>query len=174
MYGGGPYEVAHEAAPSRLPPAGTSGAARGAEVLQDLTESNLVNEASELLGVTHLSDAQGPVPFPVTGMLYGPCRRPLVCLPTALKGGTYKNIIYMVHSGAPVTELSSRAFEVLGSEVTPAAAYAMVNGQRLPVLLCTPTGDHPGIPVLGADSMSKMGLELRIDYVEDTVTLLKH
>ena len=177
MWVGGPYDIArYERAP--VPPSpGLASAvpatAGGRIMLQDLTEATLLHEASDLLGVRHLSDAAGPVQYPVTGVLYGPCRRPLVCLPTALGAHTYKNIIYLVSTGAPLTELSPHAFEVLGgaAEAAPSAAHASINGQRHQVLLCAPNGNHTGVPVLGADGMAALGLKLHINYKAATVTL---
>jgi hypothetical protein len=139
---------------------------------QDLTHANLVFEASDLLGIKHLSDASGTVQFPVSGILYGPCNRPLLCLPTAIGSRPLKNIIYLVDTGSPITELSPQAFMALGAtQHVPSAAYAHINGVRHQVTLCEPRGNHPDIPVLGADAMVALGLELRINYRTKEVAL---
>lgn len=144
----------------------------GPHLLQDLTHANLISEASDLLGIKHLSDAQGTVQFPVPGILYGPCSRPLVCLPTAIGSRPPKNIIYLVGTGAPITDLSPHAFVALGAtEAVPSAAFATINGVRHQVKLCEPRGNHPDIPVLGADAMTALGLELRINYGTREVAL---
>ena len=124
----------------------------------------------------HLSDAAGPVPWPLRGWLYGPCKRPLVALPTAIGKHSFKNVIFLVDTGAPITELSPHAFEALlggVAESIPTSTAAKLNGQRHQVYLCAPAGNHPDIPVLGADAMAALGLELRVNYVTGAVTLLK-
>lgn len=145
-------------------------------LLQDLSEGNLLCEASEYLNVRHLSDADRLRPWPLTGSLYGPCKRPLVCLPTAIGGRGFKSIIFLVDTGAPITELSPRAIEALlggAAQAIPASTTANLNGHLHQIYLCAPAGNHPDIPVLGGDAMAALGLELRINYVTSKVTLLK-
>jgi len=149
--------------------------AAGPYELYDLTESNLLHEASELLGVKHLSAAAGPVSWPVSGLLYGPLHRPLVCLPTTLgNSGITKNVIYFVVTASPLTQLSKQVFQALGAaDPPPSAASVSINGQQLQVRLCSPAAALPDIPVLGADSMAAMGLKLNINYRNHSVLLLK-
>jgi hypothetical protein len=170
MYGGGPYDVAHESAPA--PPSPKAAQAAG-HLLQDLTEGNLVNEASDLLGVRHLDDCSGPTSWPAEGKLFGIAKRPLVCLPTALpRRSDYKQVIYLVDTGAPITELSPHALQALGcTDNIPSATTVNINGQLHPVYLCSPAGNHADIPVLGADVMAFMGLELRVNYKTHSVSL---
>lgn len=103
--------------------------------------------------------------------IVGPCKRPLVCLPTAVGTRSFKNIIYLVDTGAPITELSPHAFDALGVEAVPVAAHTNLNGQRCHVRLCAQNGNHPDIPVLGADYMSTLQLLLLVNYKANTVTL---
>jgi hypothetical protein len=159
MFVGGPYGISHD---------------RPAAPLQDLTEDNLFREAFDLLGVKHLSNADGTVPWPVKGILYGPCLRPLIALPTAIGNRTHKNVVYLVDTGAPITELSPKTFEALCAPESlsiPSAAYASINGTRQQVFLCDPSGNHADLPVLGADTMRAQHMKLCIDYEAGTVTL---
>jgi len=150
MFVGGPYNISH-----RDEPAGT-------------TPPSELAEASALLDAEHLSDAAGgPATWPVSGILYGPCKRPLVCLPTALGAGAFKNVIYLVDPGAPTTELSPHVFGALGAGAAPAAALANINGARSHARLNT----QDDTPVLGADYMSNLHLTLHLDYKSNTVTL---
>ena len=58
--------------------------------------------------------------------LYGPRQRPLVCLPTQLRPNMpCKNIIFLVDTGAPSSELSPAACSpLLGSEAEPLPPHA--------------------------------------------------
>lgn len=170
LYAGGPYELASE--PSPPSPASAS---RAGQLLQDLKEPQLRREVSALLGKTYLGDAtQAVVPWAsLLGILYGPCFRPMICLPTAVGDLPAKNVIFLVDTGAPITELSPAAFEALGfGDTTPAAAHVSINGQRAKAQLCDPRGNHPDIPVLGADFLARVRARLTVDYDMHTVALV--
>mmetsp|Transcript_1509 Transcript_1509/g.3353 ORF Transcript_1509/g.3353 Transcript_1509/m.3353 type:complete len:299 (-) Transcript_1509:2029-2925(-) len=176
MFSAGPYAAFHASAPAPASPTGLAGPAPtmvGQHLLQDLSHANLMAEVSALLGVQHLSSADSPrVEGPICGFLYGTCHRPLICLPTSVGTRPAKNIIYLVDTGAPVTELSPAAFEALGfTEAIPPAAWVIINGVRQQVQLCEPTGNHPDIPLLGADAMISLGAELRVNYRTKEVAL---
>lgn len=144
----------------------------GESMLQDLKEANLKLELSDLLEVQYLSTAtEDGICWPLRGLLFGPCKRPIVCVPTRLRNKALKNVFYLVDTGAPKTELSPHAFLELGSESTPGAAHAVINGFNCQVRLCDPTGNHPDIPVLGADYMFTAGIILTINYKDQTFTL---
>jgi hypothetical protein len=166
VFSAGPYQLGHEDSP---PASRTS--ISGSSLLQDLKEANLIRELSAFLEVEYLSAAKQDSIWPVEGVLYGPCKRPIVCLPTKLRNKPPKNIFYLVDTGAPITELSPRAFMELGSESTPAGARAFINGSKCLVQLCDPTGNHPDIPLLGADYMTQEGIILTVNYKTQTVTL---
>jgi hypothetical protein len=145
-------------------------------MLQDLVEVNMLEEASDMLEVQHLSTAAQPVTdgvWPVQGVLYGPCQRPLVCLPTQLRAGMpCKSIVFMVDTCAPFSELSPAAFSALGSgTVPPRATRGIVNGVHCKLQLCAQNGNHPDIPVLGADYLTVMGGLLTINYKLNTVSI---
>jgi len=143
----------------------------GPTLLQDLKEANLSRELSAFLEVEYLSAASQDTSWPVSGVLYGPCKRPIVCMPTKIRDKTPVNIFYLVDTSSPITKLSPRAFLELGSESTPVGAQAMINDVKCFVQLCDPAGSYPDIPVLGADYMSHEGILLTIDYNTQTVTL---
>ena len=155
MFSAGPYDILHDRSPPSSPEA-----QRGS-MLRDLKELNLYGEASGLLEVEYLSKAdpfvEGGV-WPVDGVLWGPCKRPLLCLPTQLrKSMPCKNVFYLVDTGAPMSELSPTAFSALGSEaVPPRATRGVINGVSCHVQLCAQDGNHPDIPVLGADYLTLM------------------
>lgn len=173
MIAGGPYSVLPKTAPAPPSPQRPVAGSHLLQDLQDLTHANLMSEVSELLGIKHLSSASGTVQWPVNGILYGVCNQPLVCLPTAIRSRPPKNVIYLVDPCATITELSPHAFMALGeTEAVPPAALAMINGVRRQVRLCKPEGKHPDVPVLGADAMVALGLELRINYRTEEVSLL--
>ena len=179
LFTAGPYDIGHEQSPGASSPDTSGGATAGGSRLHDLREANLLEEASDLLGVKHLSPAAPPVAegmWPVQGVLYGPCQRPLVCLPTQLRPDTpCKNIIFLVDTGAPCSELSPAAFSaLLGSdaEPPPRATRGIVNGvHHCELRLCAQDGNHPDIPVIGTDYLSLMGGLLTIDYRLHTVTI---
>ena len=172
MFTAGPYDIVHARSP---PPVGGSTLAC---TLQDLQESDLLEEASDLLHVKYLSEAAQPVEggvWPVRGALYGVCQRPLVCLPTQLRPGTpCKNVIYLVDTGTPTSELSLSAFSALlgpGEAPPPRAARAVINGVHCKVQLCAPGGNHPDVPLLGADYLTLMGGVLQLNYKLSSVSL---
>eukprot|EP00798_Chlamydomonas_sp_ICE-L_P001287 gene1287-32636_t len=137
---------------------------------------NLQEEASGLLEVEYLSTAV-PVEvggeWPVHGVLYGPCKRPLVCLPTQLRNNSpCVKVFYLLDTGANVCELGPTAFSALGAgAVPPRATLATVNGVHCHVNLCAQDGNHPDIPVLGADFLTMMSAVLTVDYKLSTVSL---
>lgn len=153
MFVGGPYNINNKNEPVYT---------------HTTSEVELLSNASALLDVQHLSEAAGPVTWPVRGILYGPCKRPLVCLPTALgtTTSTFRNIIYLVDSCAPTTELDPYAFGAFGDEAVTFAAHANINGMR-----CHVRRGARDIPVLGADYMSHCNLSVLVDYKANTVTL---
>lgn len=53
----------------------------------------------------------------------------------------------------------------------PAGAQAFINGMKCFVQLCDPIGNHPDIPLLGADYMTQEGIILTVNYKTQTVTL---
>lgn len=152
MYGGGPYDV---------------------------EESDILNECSALLSVRHCSHAAGPVAWPTTGVLYGPYKRPVVCLPVALDSGSFKNVVFLVDTGAAVTELTFHAYASLcllplADAGVPPAARANINGRRVNLHVrpaAAAVGSRLDIPVLGADALAALGVELRINYASGVVTL---
>lgn len=142
-----------------------------ASMLQDLNESVLHVATSDLLEVKYLSPATPPVHggvWPVQGALYGLYKRPLVCLPTQLrKELPCVNIIFLVDTATPITQLSPAAFRALGSgDVPPRAARGIVSGVPCQLRLCAQDGScsHPDISVLGVDYLDRMGGLLTIDY----------
>lgn len=150
----------------------------GGSMLQDLKEVNLSEEASDLLGFKYLSAATPPVldgVWPVEGALYGPCQLPLVCLPTQLRPNMpCKYVIFLVDTGAPISELSPSAFNALGSDaVPPRATRGIVNGVHCKLQLCAKDGNHPDIPVLGADYLTMMNGVLTINYKLSTVSIAR-
>jgi hypothetical protein len=163
-FNAGPYDITHgEALPAKK---------SGAPVaLQDLTEATLQTVLSALLEVDYLTTAHQDGCWPATGVLYGPCKRPVVCLPTRLGDRQLKNVFYLVDTGAPETELSARAFVELGADTPPSAARVVINGCHSFARRCSPDGNHPDIPVLGADFMNQQGLVLTVDYVAQIVSL---
>eukprot|EP00955_Chlamydomonas_euryale_P041876 352149-Chlamydomonas_euryale.AAC.15 len=156
----GPYDIGHDDLCS-IP---------GISFLHDLTEDDLQSQLSDLLEVKYLEVAHEPTAWPVRGVLFGPCKRPVVCLPTKLRR-TLINVFYLVDTGAHTTELSPSAFSALGSESIPSAAYAVINGFKNQVRLCSPTGNHPEIPMLGADFMTEAGIVLTVNYKDKTCSL---
>eukprot|EP00798_Chlamydomonas_sp_ICE-L_P020469 gene20469-27258_t len=160
MFSAGPYDIIHGSPPS-------SPEAPEGSMLQDLKEINLWEEASGLLEVEYLSTAVPVVvggEWPVHGVLYGPCKRPLVCLPTQLRPNLpCINVFYLVDTGAPTCELSPAAFSALGADAgPPRATRATINGVHCHVHLCAQDGNHPDIPVLGADFLTMMGAVLTV------------
>lgn len=139
--------------------------------LQDLTEVNLREGASDMLEVKYLSTASIPVAngvWPVHGVLYGPSQHPLVCLPTQLGPNMpCKNIIFLVDTGAIVSKLSPAAFSALGSEAIPRATRGIVNGVHCKLQLCA----NPGYSVLGADYLIVINGLLTINYKLNAVTI---
>lgn len=129
-------------------------------------EDNMLKEAADLLGITHLSDALGPVAWPVEGVLYGLYNRPIVCLPTSLSPDNTpcKNILYEVDLNAAITKLTPQAFQSLGPVgATRFAAHISINGQQPhQVHIGTHSDTHPDISVLGRDAMTRMGLDLNV------------
>lgn len=167
MLVGGPYDITHEPAqPSPRTPPEEGQQQEHASLLLDLSEHQLLTEVSDVLGTKHFSHAAGHVPWPVEGVLFGPCKRPLICLPTKLGKGAWVSIVYLLDTGAPITELSPHAFEALGAESTPTAAIVSINGQRAEARLCVqgPSGNHADIPVLGADFMASVRASVQLDY----------
>lgn len=181
----GPLSAHHEAGPSLPPPARSSTAAAPAQCmrfLKDLTHAKLMTETSALLGVQHLSDAPGPSQGPFHGFVDSPFSRPLVYLPVSMGQQPYKNIVFLIATGAAVTEISAQAFAALsgGGEggaaaaagtAVPTAAWVNLNGVRLQVRLCDTCGCHPDLPVLGADALAALGAKLHINYRAKGVTL---
>ncbi len=170
MLTGGPYDIVHDRSPPSSPGSG-SGC-----LLQDLKEVNLYQDASDLLGVKYLSPAASPMDgkaWPVHGALYGLARRSLVSLPTQLRPGMpCVNVFFLVDTGAPITEISPSAFTALGSDaVPPLATCGFVNGVPCQLQLCAQGGNHPDIPLLGADYLARIGAVLTVNYKIDTVTI---
>eukprot|EP00798_Chlamydomonas_sp_ICE-L_P002315 gene2315-8605_t len=169
MFSAGPYNIVQDSPPS-------SPEAQEGSMLQDLKELNLYQQASGLLDVKYLSATpaveEGGV-WPVEGVLWGPCKRPLVCLPTQLRASMpCVNVIYLVDTGAPMCELSPTAFSALGSDVVPPqATRGFINGVRCHVQLCAQDGNHPDIPVLGADYLTSIGAVVSVDYRQGTISL---
>jgi len=175
MFVGGPYDITHEPAqssPSSSPLEEGQQQQEHTGLLLDLSEYQLLTEVSDVLGTKHFSHAAGHVPWPVEGVLFGPCKRPLICLPTQLGKGVWVSIMYLLDTGAPITELSPHAFEALGAECTPTAAIVSINGQRAEARLCVqgPSGNHADIPVLGADFMASVRASVQLDYGAGTFT----
>eukprot|EP00798_Chlamydomonas_sp_ICE-L_P003644 gene3644-13723_t len=167
MFSAGPYDIVHVRSPPSSPKA---------PELQDLKEINLREEASGLLEVEYLSKSVPLVvggEWPVHGVLYGPCKRPLVCLPTQLRWNSpCINVFYLVDTGAPSCELSPAAFSALSADtVPPRATRATINGVHCHVHLCARDGNHPDIPVLGADFLTMMCAVLTVNYKLSTVSL---
>lgn len=137
-----------------------------------LNETDLINRASRLLERKHLAPAAGLATWPVNGRLYGLGRRPLVCLPTSYKNNPLTNVIYLVDMCAPTTRLSARAFEALGLRGDVLVPVTVnINGSQHVVELCEPKSHHADIPILGADTMVDMGLQLFVDYTNRSVVL---
>lgn len=137
----------------------------------EITESNLFSEVAALLDVEHLADVdESDAPWPLRGVLFGPCRRPMVCVPVQLEaGGPVKNVICVVDPNEPVTRLSRAALSRFLPGAPPAAARARLNG-----VACVPWRIEPGRPdvtVLGADFLAAARAILCLDYVTQTVTI---
>eukprot|EP00798_Chlamydomonas_sp_ICE-L_P027831 gene27831-7201_t len=112
---------------------------------------NLHEEASGLLDVAYLSTA-----VPVELRKNSPC----------------VNVFYLLDTGAHVCELGPTAFSALGAgAVPPRATLATINGVHCHVNLCAHDGNHPDIPVLGADFLTMMSAVLTVDYKLSTVSL---
>ncbi|GIL92452.1 hypothetical protein Vretimale_6436 [Volvox reticuliferus] len=151
MYGGGPYDIT------------------------SLKEANLYAEVSDLLGKRYLSEADNiGVQQEVEGILWGPARRPLVCLPVQLHSGKPINVFLLVDTVAPVTQLSPSVFNALGSDSIPSAAIVNLAGFRhTHVLLCDQGehSNHKDIPILGADFLTENRCLLEVDYLLKTVRI---
>lgn len=137
-----------------------------------MSEQDLMDEASAELGCKHLAPAAGLAPWPVKGYLYGPFSRPLVCLPCFYKDNRPINVVFLVDTGAPTTEISPHAAEAMGfrGDLVGQGLKIHINGALRRVKVCEPNGNHPDIPILGADTMREMGLKMCVDY-DYTVTL---
>ncbi|GFR46439.1 hypothetical protein Agub_g8013 [Astrephomene gubernaculifera] len=151
MFGGGPYE------------------------LLDLKETNLYAKVSDILGIKYLSEADSiDVQQEVEGILWGPARRPLVCLPVQLCKGKAVNVFLLVDTSAPVTELSPSVFTALGCDTIPKAAIVNLGGfSRTRVRLCDQGehSNHRDIPILGADFLADNKCLLEVNYPLKTVKI---
>lgn len=165
MFAAGPYDMVHAPGLGQRPPAPRP----------DLHEAVLYNQAAALLGVQYLGDAaDGFGAWPAHGIVFGPFKRNLLSLPTQLGStGPVKNVIFLVDPDEPTTQLSAAAFaSLLGTaRVPPAAAHARINGCPCQVRLRSPACSRPDVSVLGSDFMSSVGVQLLVDYKEQTVTL---
>eukprot|EP00798_Chlamydomonas_sp_ICE-L_P003303 gene3303-13329_t len=95
-------------------------------------------------------------------------RRPL----DLLKNSPCVNVFYLLDTGAHVCELGPTAFIALGAgAVPPRATLATINGVHCHVNLYAQDGNHPDIPVLGADFLTMMSAVLTVDYKLSTVSL---
>ena len=74
MHVGGPYDIALEP----FLQSGDVQQQEHARLLLDLTETQLLTDVSDVIGTRHLSQAHGPVSWPVEGVLFGPCKKPLI------------------------------------------------------------------------------------------------
>lgn len=146
------------------------------DIMQDIDEIKLREEISDLLEVEYLTAATQAVVVPVYGVLYGPCRHPIVCLPTQMHNSTScVNIFYMVDTGSHDCVLSPVAFSALGASTTteaerpPCAKRMIINGVHCNVRLCA----EGGIPKLGTDFLTLIGATVIVDYRLSTVSICR-
>ncbi|KAG5179220.1 hypothetical protein JKP88DRAFT_167844 [Tribonema minus] len=112
--------------------------------------------------------------WPIEGILLGPNSRPMVSLGVRCASQTNAiNVFFIVDTGAATTHLSKHALEaVLGNgNPVPNSAALCINGNILPVRLSDSTGYNADLCVLGADFFRKAHVTLKVNYVQQTVTL---
>jgi hypothetical protein len=115
------------------------------------------------LGKKRLSTVDGPVVFPVKGVLYGFGSRPF--LPLAVSSGRQKSpihVLFLVATTAPTSFLRKDTLAALGFEEGRSSATVDIHGVRLPVEVSTRQFAH--VDVLGQDFFRKLGGAFTINY----------
>jgi hypothetical protein len=159
----GPYDVVHSMI------ADTSSDC----LLSDLKESLLFTEVSDLLEIVYLSIYDGVFDIKkgyaghgICGTVYGPHSRPIVCLPVRIGKNTQLNVHFLVDTGAPRSEIPGYVFDKLkpSAENLPSVFNGIIANQSIQLGICSPTGNHFDIPLLGQDFLKLIKATLIVDY----------
>lgn len=145
--------------------------------MSDLNETLLFTEVSDLLGIPYLS------PFndgdydlaSINGVTYGLFSRPMVSLPVRIGNRETRNVHFLVDTGAPRTEIPISTFETLcgrSDGYVPLTFFAVVVNRKFQLGLCSSTGNHADVPVLGQDFLKEMKATLIVDYYDQTVKII--
>lgn len=146
--------------------------------LSDLNENLLFTEVSDLLGIAYLSEFVGVFDLErgheghgFTGTVYGPFSRPMVSIPVRIGSGKSFNVHFLVDTCGPRSEIPINVFETLCPSAThiPALFEGIVAGRKIQLGICSPTGNHFDIPLLGQDFFKLLKATLIVNY-DDNVT----
>ena len=141
-------------------------------LLKDMSHQILVTDCASLLEVKYLGESPSLRNWPVDGILFHPTtKRPLIWLPVSVGRKPARNVIFIVDTGAPITELSQQVFDAFGLDNVPSSCTVKINGIPHSVALTSPLGNHKDIPVLGADFMTAQKAHLYVNYASMTVQL---
>lgn len=147
-------------------------------LLSDLNEGLLFTEVSDMLGVRYLSEFVGDFELErghegdeIAGTVYGPFSRPMVSIPVRIGNGKSFNVHFLVDTGGPRSEIPIHVFETLCPSATyiPALVQAIVAGRKIQLGICSPTGNHSDIPLLGQDFLKLLKATLIVNY-DDNIT----
>jgi hypothetical protein len=135
----------------------------------DVAHSRLLQEISGCLRQKYLVPYQNNS-NKVTGVIYGPNARPMICLPVRpLEGkGETLSVHFLVDTGFPNTFLAEEALKALfsvGDKVLIESTNVNIWGTNL--IVSQSTAHWQGINILGADYLRKGGLILECTYHQD-------
>lgn len=144
-------------------------------LLSDLNEKLLFTEVSDLLGVKYLSvfDGEDCTCGHGKGTVYGAYNRPIVSLPVRIGCGKPINVHFMVDTGAPRSEIPINVYErLVGSDHVPNVFNGVVANSMIQLGICSPTGNHRDIPLLGQDYLQLLRATLIVDYAEKSTKIV--
>lgn len=157
----------HETMTSSNGPVSAAGAS--GILLQDVTVESYEGIGTDL-GVTRWAPATVPIKFPVTGVVWGASKRPMLPLQCFINKRTPIILHMLVDTGSPITLLCADTLGKLGfTENTPSTATVVLHGCRISITLSH--AHFANNDVLGADWLAAARACMEVDYVVHTVVV---
>ena len=137
-------------------------------LLTDLKDKDLKEDVARELNVTYLGETNEEPSLPVSGIIWGINRRPLLNL-IVCKGSRRVNVIFLVITGSPNCFISSEVLKALKIEDTESAFYVDIHGEKTLVNLSS--NNFKDVNILGTHYLQKKGLDVTLDYGALTLTI---
>lgn len=145
-------------------------------VLSYINEKLLFTKVSDLLEVKYLSNCVVDWNWEenAKGIVFGEFSRPMISFPVHVNNNTPIMVHFRIDTGAPNSQVPVNVFEALiGStpDYIPSAFYGSVGGVRLELGICSESGIHVDIPLLGQDFLKEGRVEIKVNYVTKIVEM---